>query len=135
MAVRSLIRAKKNVKFEYKDELTLLYWLAAINSFSVPYSKVLNEPGYNVIQAIPGQAIKKLAFTYRELGHKHLELLNKTDVKWIEEAWGTPTMHSTLHKMHIDLWKEFEEKLRMAREAEQINFVSELKSLLGESRT
>lgn len=132
LAVRSLIRAKKSAKAEYRDELTLLYWLAAINSFSVPYSKVLNEPGYNVMQAVPGQAIKKLRFTYRELGHEHLELLNKTDVKWIEEAWGVPATHTTLHQMHIGLWQEFEEKLRMNREAKRTEFVNEIRLLLDE---
>ena len=134
VAVRSLVRAKRKLRVDFKDELALLYWLAAVNSFSVPFSEVLNEPGYNVIQAIPGKEVKTLPFTYNELGYEHLALLNKTDVKWIEEAWGAPVSHGTLHRMHIGLWREFEERLRLAREAERAKFVGELRALLSQSR-
>ena len=130
IAVRSLVRTKRKLRVDFNEELTLLYWLAAVNSFSVPYSEVLKEPGYNVIQTIPGKTIRTLPFTYSELGHEHLTLLSKTDVKWIEEAWGAPTSHTTLHTMYIDLWKEFEERLRLIREAERNKFVDELKTLL-----
>lgn len=133
IAVRSLIREKRKVKAEYKDELSLLYWLAAINSFSIPYSEVLREPGYNVMETIPGQSVKKLPFSYRELGHEHLDLLNKTDVKWIEEAWGAPSKHNTLHTMYIGLWQEFEENLRVVREAERNKFSNTVMSLIGKS--
>lgn len=134
VAVRALVRAKKKLRININDELTLLYWLAAVNSFSVPYSENLKEPGYNVMQTIPGKIIRTLSFTYRELGHEHLTLLSKTDVKCIEEAWGVPSSHSTLHKMHIALWREFEERLRLNREAEKSKFVNELRTLLIQPR-
>lgn len=124
VATRALIREKRKLKGSFEDELTLLYWLAAVNSFSIPYSEVLREPGYNVMELIPGKTIKALPFTYRELGYTQLELLNKTDVKLIEEAWGKPMSHSTLHRMHIGIWKEFEEKLRVVREAERAGISS-----------
>lgn len=131
IATRALIRERIKRGEEFKEELTLLYWLAAVNSFLIPYSEVLQEPGYNVIQAIPGKTIKSLPFTYSELGYEQLTLLKKTDVKWIEKAWGLPSSHSTLNKMHIDLWKEFEEKLRLVREAEEKTFIDELRALLS----
>ena len=133
VAVRPLIRAKRKLRVDFKEELTLLYWLAAVNSFTVPFSEVLSEPGYNVMQTIPGRTIKTLPFTYIELGYERLTLLNKTDVKWIEEAWGAPSSHSTLHTMHIDLWNEFEERLRLIREAAKNRFVDELSTLLVQS--
>ena len=114
--------------------MTLLYWLAAVNSFAIPYSEVLREPGYNVMQTIPGKTIKGLPFTYCELGHEHLELLNKTDVKWIEEAWGAPTSHTTLHRMHVRVWDEFEQKLSVVQAAERAKYVDDLVSLLGQSQ-
>ena len=81
VATRALIREKRKAKDRYDEELALLYWLAAINSFSIPYSSVLQEPGYNVIESIPGGKLKNLSFTYYELGYEKLELFNKTDIK------------------------------------------------------
>ena len=62
VATRALIREKRKQKKEYRDELALLYWLAAIDSFSIPYSTYLQQPGYNVIESIPGSVIKTLSF-------------------------------------------------------------------------
>lgn len=115
IAIRALISEKRKAKANYEEELALLYWLAAINSFSVPYSEVLTEPGYNVIESIPGSKLKALYFSYKDLGYEKLGLLNKTDVKWFIEAWGEPKCHSTLHELHIDLWKEYENKLQAKR--------------------
>lgn len=49
IALRSLIKSKKKESIPYVDELYFLYWLAAIKSFSVPYSQLLGEPGFNVL--------------------------------------------------------------------------------------
>ncbi|MDM9220541.1 hypothetical protein QU768_18520 [Proteus mirabilis] len=65
IATRTLIRDKKNKKAVFDDELALLYWLAAISSFSIPYSNVLQEPGYNVIESIPAKKLKELSFSYK----------------------------------------------------------------------
>ncbi|HJS67333.1 MAG TPA: hypothetical protein VJ760_08415 [Nitrospiraceae bacterium] len=130
VATRALIREKRKRKESFERELSLLYWLAAVNSFSVPYSETLREPGYNILQSIPGKTIKTLPFTYHELGYEHLSLLSKTDVKWIEEMWGKPAAHSTLHRMHIEVWKQFEDKLRVIRETERAKFTEEFKALL-----
>ena len=117
VALRTLIRRKKRVGEKYDEELALLYWLAAINSFSIPYSTVLQEPGYNVVESVPGVRLKNLSFTYNELGYTQLELLNKTDVKWMTVAWGEPQTHTTLHEMHLDVWREYETKLKNKRGA------------------
>jgi len=110
MATRSLIREKRKAKKSFNEELYLLYWLAAIDSFSIPYSEKLKEPGYNVIESIPGNKLKGLPFNYQTLGYTGLKLLNKTDLKWLIEAWGEPTTHNTLHKLHIEVWEEYENK-------------------------
>nr|BAJ06840.1 putative uncharacterized protein [uncultured bacterium] len=132
IATRALIKEKRKNNQNYEEELALLYWLAAINSFSVPYSEVLQEPGYNVIESIPGKKLKELPFTYQELGYEQLELLNKIDTKWLIEAWGNPKAHSTLHKIHNNVWSEYEQKLkskRNKREKEFIQSISESQSL------
>ncbi len=129
VAVRALIREKRKAKENYDEELALLYWLAAINSFCIPYSNVLKEPGYNVIESIPGEKLKNLPFTYRELGFEKLELLNKTDIKWLIGLWGKPIAHTTLHKMHLNVWHQYEAKLKKKRSRHNEEFISELKSL------
>ena len=86
IALRALIRQKKKAKEKFNDELALLYWFAAIDSFSIPYSNFLQQPGYNVIESMSGNVIRTLPFSYVELGYEKLNLLNKTDIKWCIEA-------------------------------------------------
>jgi len=118
IATRALIREKRKEKELYDEQLYLLYWLAAVDSFSIPYSEKLQEPGYNVIESIPGEKLKTLPFSYKLLGYTDLTLLNKTDVKWLIEAWGEPESHSTLHKLHFDVWVEYEDKLKVRRNSD-----------------
>jgi hypothetical protein len=122
IATRALIRERSENNQKYEDELALLYWLAAIDSFSVQYSEVLDEPGYNVIESIPGKILKGLPFSYDELGYEELKLVNNTDKKWIKQAWGEPSGHSTLHELHKDVWQKYENKLKEERE-EIRNFI------------
>jgi hypothetical protein len=119
IATRSLIRDKRKQKVSYDEELALLYWLSAINSFSIPYSEELKEPGYNVIESIPGKKLKGLSFSYKSLGYEKLKLLNKTDTKWLTESWGEPEAHNTLHEMHNDVWIEYELKLKAKRKRQE----------------
>ena len=113
IATRALIREKRKEKETYDEQLYLLYWLAAVDSFSIPYSEKLKEPGYNVIKSIPAEKLKTLPFSYNQLGYTDLSLLNKTDVKWLIENFGEPETHSTLHKLHLDVWQEYEDKLKI----------------------
>lgn len=129
IATRALIRDKRKQKIEYEEELALLYWLAAINSFSIPYSEVLKEPGYNVIESVPGKKLKGLPFSYKSLGYNKLELLNKTDIKWLSELWGEPEDHTTLHKMHNDVWREYEGKLKAKRTKRDEEFIKNINEL------
>jgi hypothetical protein len=78
----------------------------------------LRQPGFNVLQSVPGQIFKSLPFTYAELGYKNLDLLNKTDVKRIVACWGEPLIHTTLNSIHASTWHkyEIEEGLRQERE-------------------
>lgn len=111
VALRALIREKRKAKELYNEELALLYWLGAVDSFSIPYSSYLEQPGYNVLESIPGEVIKTLTFTYYDLGYEKLGLLNKTDIKWCVDAWGEPKEHTTLHEMHKDIWCRYEKLL------------------------
>lgn len=116
IATRALIREKRKSNQEYEDQLALLYWLAAIDSFSVDYSEELDGPGYNIIESIPGEILKGLPFNYETLGYEELKLVNSTDKKWITQAWGEPSGHTTLHELHKDVWQKYEQKLKIERE-------------------
>lgn len=130
IAVRALIRERRKNSESIEDHLTLLYWLAAISSFSIPFSQRLKAPGFNVIQAVPGAVLKALSYSYSELGYKELELLSATDIKWFVEAWAEPQSHSTLYELHKQLWREYEDKLIDEHKAQDQRLISELRALL-----
>ena len=126
IATRALIKEKRAAGVGYEEELTLLYWLAAVRSFMLEYAPRLKESGYNIMESISAKRIKSLPFSYKVLGYKHLELLNKTDRKWIVEQWGEPETHSTLNKLHKDVWDEYETKLIEKRKKERERLWSDL---------
>ncbi len=130
IAIRALIRIKCKSSESYEDELTLLYFLAAIHSFSVPYSEILKEPGFNVIQSMPGGIFKNLPFTYKQLGYDKLSLLNKTDKKFLIELWGEPDNHSTLNAIYNHIWREYESKLVQVRASQQNELINSFKAIL-----
>jgi hypothetical protein len=126
IATRALIREKRKENESYDEQLYLLYWLAAIDSFSIAYSEKLQEPGYNVIESIPGEELKTLPFSYKHLGYTGLTLLNKTDIKWLIESWGEPISHSTLYKLHFDIWERYEDKLKVKRNSDPLSLPVEI---------
>lgn len=125
IAIRSLIREKLSQHSDFTNETALLYWLAAVESFGIPYSKFLQQPGFNVMESIPGSVVKSLQFSYQELGYQQLSLLNKTDIKWCVANWGEPNKHTTLHALHIAIWQKYERELLENR---QKSFNSHLSS-------
>jgi hypothetical protein len=114
----------------YERELGLLYWLGAVASFGLPYSERLREPGYNVLESVPGETVANLRFEYSKLGYRELELLNKTDVKWMTELWGEPESHTTLNKLHSAVWVAAENRLMKRRQEERDRFHEDLRRIL-----
>ena len=92
------------------------------------YAPHLQEPGYNVIASMPGKVIRNLPFKYDELGHERLELLNKTDRRWLVESWGEPHRHATLNELHQSVWNHYEYKLIHERSTDRVNIMSGLGS-------
>lgn len=126
IALRAKIRSKRKVKINFDSELEMLYLLAVIESFSIPYSRNLETPGYNVMEFTPAEVIKNLPFSYTDLGFEKLELLNKTDKKLLVDCWGKPKKHSTLHKLHYDVWLKFEQLYSEHRKSTEALFLEEL---------
>lgn len=126
VALRAIIRGKRKAKEPYKEELGLLYWLAALESFMLPYADKLKEPGFNVIKSIPGNRLRALPVEYQQVGYEKLGLLNQADIEWIVEAWGKPEKHQTLNQVHRALWDEYEAKLVQTRQAKSKGSALEL---------
>lgn len=135
VATRAIIRARRKSKDSYEEELGLLYWLAAIESFMLPYADRLKEPGFNVVQSIPGRRLRSLPIDYRLVGYDKLELLNKTDKKWMIEAWNEPGTHCTLNQVHRQLWDEYEDRLIQLRQTEREKSARGFRQLLNPSQS
>ena len=111
VALRGLIRAARKDGIDYASELTQLHWFASIWSFHLPYSARLSTPGFNVFESIPFSVfMERMNVTWNVVGYEHLELLNKTDCKWMVEAWGEPEKHCSLNAEYNHIWVEYELK-------------------------
>lgn len=115
IARRAMIRQLKKEGKPFGDELRQLHYWAALGSWSVSYSEVLCEPGFNVLESTPYAKLAKLNLSYEIIGCDKLLGLNKTDRKMMCEAWGEPKEHTTAHALYCDLWREQESKLAVGR--------------------
>lgn len=111
IALRAIIREKLRAGESYERDLEQLYWLAALGSFSKPYSELLMTPGFNVLMSIPLDTIKSFNISWEYLGYQNLSLLKKTDVKWMTNIWGEPKRHSSLIQDYAHVWDEYEVEL------------------------
>jgi hypothetical protein len=53
-----------------------------------------------------------------------LELLTKTDCRWMREAWGHPPVHTTAHHQYYEVWQRYEDIL-IKENATQIRPISQ----------
>lgn len=121
IGLRAMIRDCKVETEKGKELLGLLYWLAAVESFMLDRAPILGEPGFNVMESIPGSVIRGLEFSFAELGYECLRVLNKTDKKWLIAAFGTPRTHRTLNDIHSATWNRYEMALVEIRRQENEN--------------
>lgn len=111
VALRAIIRSRRSNKQDHETELKDLHRLAAIWSFYVPYAPRLGQPGYNVLARIPFAEFESMALTWEAIGYRELELLTKTDRKWMVEAWGEPENHAGVHRQYQPVWDRYEDVL------------------------
>lgn len=109
-AIRKLVREKRNLKEDDSAELFLLYASAALDSLKPSFSKKCQCQGLEIANTIPRGVLADLKITYDNLGYEKLRLLSLTDIRWIVEAWGEPSAHSTLNEMEKRVWEKWEEK-------------------------
>lgn len=129
VARRAIIRQLKKEGKPFDDELRQLHYWAALSSWSVPYSEVLREPGFNVLESTPYAKLAKLDLTYDVIGCDELLGLNKTDRKMMREAWGEPKAHTTAHALYGELWRKQESKLAAVRNKRRTDLMNEIVAL------
>ena len=134
IALRALIRDAKKEGHDWKPLLQNLYQMAAYESFMIDYAPRLLQPGYNVMESVPGKTVASLQFTYERLGYRELRLLNKTDAKWLVDVWGEPKKHTTLNAMHKATWDHYEDILIQKMTSDNNQFKSEISKLFDEHR-
>ena len=129
VARRAIIRQLKKQSKPFDNELRQLHYWAALDSWSVPYSEVLQEPGFNVLESTPYAKLAQLNLGYDVIGCDDLLGLNKTDRKMMREAWGEPKMHTTAHVLYGELWREQENKLAAVRSQRRADSMNEIVTL------
>ncbi|MBC2595637.1 hypothetical protein H5P28_15320 [Ruficoccus amylovorans] len=109
VSLRQIIKKKRRNKVNYDQDLKALYHLAVIESFTIDYSERAEMPGFRIMEIVPGALLSELPYSYNEIGYKNLNLLLKTDIKWIVESWGEPLSHTSYHQVYIELWRLYED--------------------------
>lgn len=123
-----MIKIKKKEQQNYEKELTLLYKIAAIDSFlfATQYIQEIHLPAFNVVELIPKRVYESLKYDYQNLGYNSLPLLNQTDCKWLAELWGEPDKHTTLIALHQDVWDKYLKRLINKQWKEHNKFLKSL---------
>jgi hypothetical protein len=130
VALRALIREKRKSSGDWSAELSKLYSLAAESGFllDTPYIEGIG-PGYNVACTISDETRRSLAFPYADLGYEEMSLLNKTDRKWVVEAWGEPDRHQEPQHLHQSVWDGAVSKCLDARKRRDEEFRRDINAL------
>ena len=78
--------------------------------------------------------VSERTFTYAEqaIGYREFELLNKTDRKWIVEAWREPAAHSSAQEFHASFWNAAVRAYGIRESARRAAFERKIQELLGE---
>ena len=129
VARRATIRQLKKEGKPFDDELRQLHYWAALSSWSILYSEVLREPGFNVLESTPYAKLANLDLAYDVIGCDELLGLNKTDRKMMREAWGEPKAHTTAHALYGELWRKQESKLAAVRNKRRADLMNEIVAL------
>lgn len=111
VVLRAQIRELKKKRQPFSGALEQLYQLAALAAFF--HGKTPNT------MALPSSAIKQIDYEawqalrspYAVLGFEHINLLTKTDAKWLVQEWGEPENHSFMRELHLAQWNDLRNSL------------------------
>jgi hypothetical protein len=107
-ALRAIIKEITDENIE--DVYRMLYKVGAVCSMMIPYSERKEQPGYNIMEKIPGGLLFKLPTPYEKFGYEKMSF-SKTDIKNFIKMWGEPKTHTTMNEYYQDVWVKYEDKL------------------------
>ena len=115
IAIRAELRIRKATGQSVDTDVSLLYRFGAVKSMMVPYSAKLKEPGYNIMEIIPGKRLFDLPIPYEEIGYRKIDAFTKTDCRMFVQFWGEPKGHQTMNEYYHEIWVQYEDVLWQKR--------------------
>lgn len=108
LILRAQIRALKKTKQDTTVVLEQLYHLAAMAEFFHPKASKSKALSPNASKKIAYDEFAQLSTPYNDLGYEHLNLLTKTDIKWMTQVWGEPSQHARMCELHPQMWYQLQ---------------------------
>ena len=132
IAIRAMIRAKGKEGEPAGVLLEELYRLAALADLLLETPQVEGVgSSFNIAEAVGQSFWISVDTPYEEVGYEELSLLNKTDIRWIREAWGEPSRHQKAHEFHSAFWDKAVAVAKRKREREEERMARQMQELLG----
>lgn len=111
VVLRAQIRELKKKRRPYAVELEQLYRFAALADFFHGKAPNTNALPPSAVRQIDFAAWQSLSSPYAALGFDHLNLLTKTDTKWLLQEFGEPDSHGFMRELHCAQWNELRDSL------------------------
>ena len=119
IALRKVILKAIKERNEIGGLLNRLYDTAVYHRFMFASPTVILSPKVSTIEDLrvyPSFNVAEIAHKkgamfiikakYPVIGYHFLELLNKTDIKWLVTAWGEPKSHADPRQIYLMEWKK-----------------------------
>ena len=118
--LRKVIRQARKEGSRYDETLRSLYGLAIVSSFCDDLCNSLPS-GYNnsMCEYVVYREIEEIEINYMKIGYSYLKALGKTDIKWLEERFGEPTLHTMTKDIYSEIisnaviryiWNKYEDE-------------------------
>lgn len=136
IALRAMIRAQRKKGEPAGVLLEELYRLAALADLLLETPQVEGVgSSFNIAEAVGRSFWIGVDTPYEEVGYEELSLLNKTDIRWILEAWGEPSRHQKAHEFHGAFWDKAVTAARRNRQREDERTARQMRELLSNRPT
>lgn len=121
IATRKDIRIRRKANLDTSDLLRKLYKWAVIENFfsDIQWNRILSD---KILHSVSLSCIKGINTSYHQIGYKNLGLLNKTDLKWLVEAFGESEVHVTAQDANMVLWQKAVEAFSAAEQRDERHY-------------
>lgn len=112
LVLRAQIRDQKKAKKEISPSLEQLYQLVALADFFHGKTENSKPLSVSASKRVAFESFVALESPYADLGYEHLNLLTKTDIKWLTQTWGEPKQHRHMRELHQNRWDTLQDSLK-----------------------